>query len=492
MLGADVGTSLVTVIFSFDLSWLAPLLIFVGVTLFLATAGDQRRPLRPHPDRPRPDHLRAAVDLGRRQAARAGRRRQGDLRVAHRRRAARHAGRRAVHVLCYSSLAVVLLVATLASLHVIALPVALGLVLGANLGSGLLGMLSTLRSPPEARRVTLGNFLFKLIGCVLAIPLLSHVDGWIDAPRARPGARSRAVPLRFNVALALLFIFWTERIARDRGAAASRTSRWPTTRRKPRHLDPSALDTPPLAIANAAREAMRIGDIVEDMLTGMLTVLQDQRPRAGRAAAQDGRRGRRALHGGQALPDADLARGARRKGRPALGRHRVVHDQPGAGRRHHRARAARRRGQEDREAPQLLRRRHGRDLRPARAAGRQPAPGHERVPERRPEERAGAARAEGAVPRPRARVRRFPPRPPRRQHAGEHRDLVAAPRPHLRPEAHQLALLLDRLPDPRGGRRAGAHAAEGARAGIVPDDDPVPAGARDAKADWQKPKPRTA
>ena len=36
MLGADVGTSLVTVMLSFDLSWLAPLLIFVGVTLFLA------------------------------------------------------------------------------------------------------------------------------------------------------------------------------------------------------------------------------------------------------------------------------------------------------------------------------------------------------------------------------------------------------------------------------------------------------------------------
>src|ERR1700693_1322783 len=36
MLGADVGTSLVTVVLSLDLSWLAPLLIFGGVTLFLA------------------------------------------------------------------------------------------------------------------------------------------------------------------------------------------------------------------------------------------------------------------------------------------------------------------------------------------------------------------------------------------------------------------------------------------------------------------------
>ena len=38
---------------------------------------------------------------------------------------------------------------------------------------------------------------------------------------------------------------------------------------------------------------------------------------------------------------------------------------------------------------------------------------------------------------------------------GQHRDVVAAPRPHLRPEAHQFAHLVDRLSDPRAGRRAG-------------------------------------
>src|SRR5437879_923950 len=83
-------------------------------------------------------------------------------------------------ILCYSSLAVVLLLAALAGLQVLSLPVALGLVLGANLGSGLLGMLSTLRSPPEARRVVLGNFLFRVIGCLLALPMVSHIETWID------------------------------------------------------------------------------------------------------------------------------------------------------------------------------------------------------------------------------------------------------------------------------------------------------------------------
>ena len=35
MLGADVGTSLMVMLFSLDLSWLSPFLIFVGVVLFL-------------------------------------------------------------------------------------------------------------------------------------------------------------------------------------------------------------------------------------------------------------------------------------------------------------------------------------------------------------------------------------------------------------------------------------------------------------------------
>ena len=35
MLGADVGSSLMAVFFSFDLSWLSPLLIFVGVVMFV-------------------------------------------------------------------------------------------------------------------------------------------------------------------------------------------------------------------------------------------------------------------------------------------------------------------------------------------------------------------------------------------------------------------------------------------------------------------------
>ncbi len=273
MLGADVGTAVVTLVLSFDLSWLAPLLIFVGVTMFLT---------------------RQATSVGRFGRILIG---LGLIIFALQwiglaaRPLVQAAGVKVIFasltgdvlldmmvaafftILCYSSLAVVLLVATLASLGVIASPVALGLVLGANLGSGLLGMLSTLRSPPEARRVTLGNFVFKLCGCVLAIPLLPTIDGLIDQLQLDPAREVVLFHLGFNVALALLFIFWTERIARfaERLLPDKSVAEDPA---RPRHLDASALTTPTLAIANAAREAIRIGDTIDDMLNGMLVVLK--------------------------------------------------------------------------------------------------------------------------------------------------------------------------------------------------------------------------
>jgi phosphate:Na+ symporter len=272
MLGADVGTALVTVLLSFDLSWLAPLLIFSGIVLYLSSQASAAGRFG-----------RILIGLGLIMFAL-----QWISVAAH--PIVQAAGVKVIFasltgdvlldmlvaalftVLCYSSLAVVLLVATLASLHVIALPVALGLVLGANLGSGILGMLSTLRSTPEARRVTLGNFLFKLIGCVLAVPLAGHLDAWVAGIGLDATREVVLFHLAFNVVLALLLLFWTEKIAKiaEQLLPARPASEDPA---KPRHLDPSALDTPGLAIACAAREAMRIGDVVEHMLAGMLTVL---------------------------------------------------------------------------------------------------------------------------------------------------------------------------------------------------------------------------
>ncbi len=273
MLGADVGTALVTLVLSFDLSWLAPLLIFLGVTLFLTWEST-----------PAGRFGRILIGLGLILFAL-----QWISVAAH--PVAQAAGVKVIFasltgdvlldmlfaalvtVLCYSSLAVVLLIASLAALHVFAVPVALGLVLGANFGSGLLGMLSTLRSPPEARRVTLGNFLFKLIGCAAILPLIDFLAGPVVSLGVEPAREVVLFHLAFNVALALAFVFFTRPIARiaERLLPSKPLADDPA---KPRHLDPSALATPSLAISYASREALRVGDVIEQMLIGTLVVVR--------------------------------------------------------------------------------------------------------------------------------------------------------------------------------------------------------------------------
>ena len=176
-------------------------------------------------------------------------------------------------MLVYSSLAVVLLTATLTAAKVISVKVALGLVLGANLGSGLLAMLNTMGAPPEARRVTLGNLLFRLIGCAVFLPLLPQILELADRIPLNEAQTVVYFHLVFNLSLAAGFLFLTEKIARlAEQLMPSRPG--DDDPAKPRFLDPSALSSPALAIGCAAREAMRIGDVVEEMLAGVLTVIK--------------------------------------------------------------------------------------------------------------------------------------------------------------------------------------------------------------------------
>ena len=271
MLGADIGTSMK--VFSLNLSWLSPLLLFSGVVLFLSwqnsTAGRIGRVL---------------IGLGLIILALK-------LILVATQPFTQGAGVKVMFasltgdilldmlvgalfaVLSYSSLAVVLLTSALVSTGIISVKVALALVLGANLGSGILAVLTTLNMSPEARRVPLGNLIFKLLGCLMCAPFLGTVQQALAS--FDPNVQRMVVNfhLLFNLALAAVFIYATEPVARltERLLVAPRRGEDPS---RPRYLDDSALATPSLAIACAAREALRLGDVVETMLKGVMTVLQ--------------------------------------------------------------------------------------------------------------------------------------------------------------------------------------------------------------------------
>jgi phosphate:Na+ symporter len=274
MRGADIGTSLMSVLFSFDLSWLSPLFIFIGVVLFVSTkdgtAGRVGRVLiglglmllalqlvveatEPLLASPAIRALLAAVGSDRMLEIFLG---------------------MLLAVVSYSSLAVVLLIAALATSHVIQLDVALGLVLGANLGSGALAVLTTAKSAIEVRQVTVGNLVFKLMGVALVAPL---VGLWLRYVQPSLPDITHGVVLfhlAFNVCMGVVFIGLTSLVAR---AMESLLPKPPpsASQTRPQHLDPSALSTPSLAISCAAREALHQADVVETMMQGVMAVIKN-------------------------------------------------------------------------------------------------------------------------------------------------------------------------------------------------------------------------
>jgi phosphate:Na+ symporter len=274
MLGADVGTSLMTVVFSFDLSWLSPLFIFVGVVLFLAR---QATPVG--------RFGRVLIGLGLMLLALRLVSASTEI-MTHSPAVKALLGSISsdlmleitvgtlLSVVAYSSLAIVLLTATMVASGLVPLEPALGLVLGANLGSGLLAVLTTLKSMVEVRQVPLGNFIFKALGVLVAAPLVGLWLRYAHPYVNDPATTVVLFHLSFNLLVGALFIGLTGPVARWVGWWLPKPDKTMVAGR-PHHLDPSALTTPSLAISCAAREALHQADIVETMMIGMLTVIKN-------------------------------------------------------------------------------------------------------------------------------------------------------------------------------------------------------------------------
>ena len=275
MLGANVGTTLIVQVLSFNISAAAPVLFVIGLVTFRVGGQSLTRALG-----------RIAIGLG--LTLLALHILVDTLAPAEEAPAVRVLLTDITHdpVLCiviaaaltwaaHSSVAIVLLVMSLAYSHFVTTDAALALVLGANLGSAINPLLEGgVRGDPASRRLPLGNLLNRLVGILIALPLLPLLAR--ELPVLQPDAAKMTAEfhLLFNVALAAIFIgpldtvaWLLVRILPER--------KQPADPSLPRYLDETALDTPPLAITNAARETLRMGDSVEVMLRQVMTAIMN-------------------------------------------------------------------------------------------------------------------------------------------------------------------------------------------------------------------------
>ena len=203
MLGADVGTSLVAQAYAFKVAWISPLLILIGYIMFNHVTETRTRDLG-----------RAIIGLGLTllglamiTLAAEPMRDAPVVPVILKLMADAPISAVIVGALLTmastSSLAIILLVVSFATHDLIPVEVCYALVLGANLGSAVMPIIATLSDPPEARRVPVGNLIFRVAGVIIALPLLPLIMPEIAKLQPESWRQVLNFHVAFNLGLAV-------------------------------------------------------------------------------------------------------------------------------------------------------------------------------------------------------------------------------------------------------------------------------------------------
>ncbi|HEY4986702.1 MAG TPA: Na/Pi cotransporter family protein [Bradyrhizobium sp.] len=273
MLGANVGTTLIVQVMSFNIAAVAPILFIIGLVAFRSGPRSRIK-----------DIGRVSIGLGLMLLA---------LHILLDSLAPAENAPGVVvvmnaltgdPVLCiiigalvtwvvHSSVASVLLVMSLAYAHFISPYAALALVLGANLGSAINPLFEgARRDNPASYRLPLGNVVNRLIGIALVAPFLHPIAELLQVWQPDLAKATAMFHIAFNAATALIFIGLLDPMARLLETLLPNRLREADPSR-PRYLDESALETPSLALADAARETLHMGDHVEIMLRKVMAAM---------------------------------------------------------------------------------------------------------------------------------------------------------------------------------------------------------------------------
>ncbi len=154
----------------------------------------------------------------------------------------------------------------------LSLEAAIPIVLGANIGTCVTAILSSMGSTVDAKRVALAHILFKVAGVVVILPLIGPFTELVrlasdDMPRQIAYAHTF-----FNIGIAIIFLPITS-IFTSAVRYMIPQEREPL-RMGPRYLDPLVLTTPSLALGQASREALRVADMVQEMIKDSIIVFK--------------------------------------------------------------------------------------------------------------------------------------------------------------------------------------------------------------------------
>ncbi len=278
MLGADIGSTLVVQVLSFDISGLSPALVLIGVVSFLAGPSAQWRHIGRVFIGLGLMLLALTLVVGASQPLRDSATLQYVMRPLAQDPILGLLIAAVITWVAHSSVAIVLLVMSLATVGVIPVELGFALVLGANAGSGIIPVALTASGVAQARRIPMGNLLFRTLGAIVVLPFVGLATPYIAMLGEEPARQIANFHTVFNLALAAAFLpligvmeHLMSRLLPETAGGAGVV--------EPRYLDPAVIDRPSIAISGATREALRMADTVETMLRGVIEVLESDDPK---------------------------------------------------------------------------------------------------------------------------------------------------------------------------------------------------------------------
>ena len=175
--------------------------------------------------------------------------------------------------LAHSSLAIVLLVVGFVHSGLLLTDAGLFLVLGANVGSGLLPVIANWKAKRNAKIPVKANFLIRVLGVAAVFPFVSPLLA-VLADSLPAYTKPAFFHLFLNIGVAIIGLVLLQPIIKlvtNLESADSESAQ----AIEPKHLDETAFSSPSKALACAKREALNMADIAQIMLRNTLPVLKE-------------------------------------------------------------------------------------------------------------------------------------------------------------------------------------------------------------------------
>ena len=266
LLGADLGSAIVTQILMVRMSFLTPLLLLVGVWMFLRSKGSNTRQIG-----------RIIIGLSLIFVS------LDMLRMATGPVVANPGTQLVIEYLSqdllvafiigagfawiiHSSVAAVLLFVTLAAQSILPVSAASIMILGANFGGALIAYILTLEAPINSRRIIFANLVLRGGGAVLASIFIINTPEVIGLVGSGPAQQTLNIHLIFNLSLLILALPFVGLVNKLLSQFMLERLNGSDSIKNISTLDPAALNRPQRGLDCDARELLGIGQKIEQML----------------------------------------------------------------------------------------------------------------------------------------------------------------------------------------------------------------------------------